>query len=54
MNGVLDTYLQETLGGHQSTLQKNREKVGKIEETWVRTKPKNSYEAEKIIKEKEE
>ena len=42
MNGALDTYLQETLGGHQSTLQKNREKVGKIEETWVRTKPKNS------------
>ena len=28
MNGVLDTYLQETLGGHQSTLQKNREKWG--------------------------
>ena len=42
MNGVLDTYLQETLGGHQRTLQKNCEKVGKIEETWVRTKPKNS------------
>ena len=42
MNGVLDTYLQETLRGHQSTLQKTREKVEEIEETWVRTKPKNS------------
>ena len=30
MNEDLDTYLQETLGGHQSTLQKNREKWGEL------------------------
>jgi len=42
MSGVLDTYLQETLGSQEKPLQKTHEKGGKKEETWVRTKPKNS------------
>ena len=52
INGVLDTYLQETLGGQEKPLQKTRERREKIEETWVGTEPKKtrrpSYEAEKI------
>ena len=51
INGVLDKYLEETLGGLEKPLQKNPRETGKIEETWVGTKPKipqPSYEAEKI------
>ena len=53
INGVLDTYLQETLGGQEKPLQKTRERRGKNRETWVGTKPKKtrrlSYETETKI-----
>ena len=45
INGVLDTYLQETLGGREKPLQKKPARDGeKIEETWVGTKPKKLHD----------
>ena len=47
INRVLDTYLQETLGGQEKSLQKTRERREKIEETWVGTKPKKLVETKR-------
>ena len=47
INGVLDTYLQETLVGQEKPLQKTRERREKIEETWVGTKPKKLVETKR-------
>ena len=45
INGVLDTYLQETLRDQEKTLQKKTARDGKkIEETWVGTNPKKLHE----------
>ena len=45
INGVLDTYLQETLGGREKPLQKKPARDGeKVEETWVGTKPKKLHD----------
>ena len=44
INGVLDTYLQETIWGQEKPLQKTRERREKIEETWVGTKPKKLHD----------
>ena len=45
LHGVLDSYLQETLGGQEKPLQKKPTRDGKnIEETWVGTKPKNLHD----------
>ena len=41
MNGVLDTYLQET-EARKKPYKKAARMAGKIEETWVGTKPQNS------------
>ena len=45
INGVLDTYLQETLRDQEKTLQKKTARDGKkIEETWVGTNPKKLHD----------
>ena len=44
INGVLDTYLQETLGGQEKPLQKTHERREKIRETWVGSKPKKLHD----------
>ena len=51
-NGVLDTYLQETLSGQETLLQKTHKKRGKnrgnLGMNQAQKTPQPSYEAEKI------
>ena len=52
INGVLDTYLQETLGGQEKPLQKTRERrgknIGNLGRNRAQKTPRPSYEGEKI------
>ena len=52
INAVLDAYLQETLGGQEKPLQKNRERreknIGKLGRNQAQKTPRPSYEAKKV------
>jgi len=52
INGVLDTYLQETLGGQEKPLQKNPRETeknrGNLGRNQTQKTPRPSYEAENI------
>ena len=52
INGVLDTYLQETLGGQEKPLQKTRERrgknIGNLDRNRAQKTPRPSYEGETI------